>query len=152
MSVLLWPQYIRRGTFFVSRKGTFSNALLLLPGDMSVRLRDQWKYFETKQTVFLHDECTALWPVEGTSKLDKHLWKGKLFNILQRYPSLNQRTFHVKHTGATIKPTWGKCFLRQLLPQEPRDLLVQDRFGIHGLMLTFNLLDSNNIIRGKSWD
>ena len=43
VSVLFWPQYIRRGTFFVSRKGTFSNALLLLPGDMSVRLRDQWK-------------------------------------------------------------------------------------------------------------
>ena len=42
------------------------------------------RYFETKQTVFLHDECTPLWPVEGTSKLDKHLWKGKLFNILQR--------------------------------------------------------------------
>ena len=37
---LLWPQYIRRGTFFVSRKGIFSNAFLFLPRDMSVRLLD----------------------------------------------------------------------------------------------------------------
>ena len=40
VSVLLWPQYIRRGTFFVSRKGTFSNALLLLLGDQKEHL--QW--------------------------------------------------------------------------------------------------------------
>ena len=82
---MLWPQYIRRGTFFVSRKGTFSNALLLLPGDMSVRLRDRWlgtlkpnKQFFSMMSVQLCDRWL------GTSKLDKHLWKGKLFNILQR--------------------------------------------------------------------
>ena len=33
--------------------------------------------------------------------------------------------------------------------ENPRDLLLQDKFGIHGLMLTFNLLDSDNIIKGK---
>ena len=64
MLVLLWPQYIRRGTFFVSRKGTFSNALLFLPGEMSVQVLDRWKYFETKQTFFLHDECSASRPVK----------------------------------------------------------------------------------------
>ena len=59
--------------------------------------------FETKQTFFLHDECSALWPVKVTSKPDKHLWKGELFNLLQSTLHWNAyRLFSLHFSGGRM--------------------------------------------------
>ena len=65
VAVLLWPQYSKCGTFLFSRKGTHSNVLFFFL--LETWLVDLLTYTGTAKPnkhFFLHDECSAFWPIQ----------------------------------------------------------------------------------------
>ena len=89
VTVLLWPQYSKCGTFLFSRKGTHSNALFFFPGDMIGWPPDLYRYCETKQTFFLYDECSAFWPIQVLQSQTNTLGR-ESFVFFYKVPSIEK--------------------------------------------------------------
>ena len=82
-----------------------------LPGDMSVQLRDQLKYCEIGQTVFLqYDECLALWPMKVLQRQTNTLWRENcVFFHRSKYPPLKRQssTFQLNNSFVSWLRFWA---------------------------------------------
>ena len=94
MSVLLWHQYVRRGMFFASRKGTIIKDKTTLPSK-GVCLALTLLSLVTKVTSW-RKKCLFGFKVTFTGLEAKHSFlQEEKVTHLKRYPSLKQRMFHV---------------------------------------------------------